>query len=331
VKNDYAPFIKALPTYFTPCETRILSNDKAITFEQYCEIDALNASVLKKPTPAHMLHTITEDEDEEEKLHFKIGRLVHMAALEPEQFYGHVLKLPSDAPKKPTKAQVNAKRPSVETIENIDWWERFRAESEGRTVVKEDELDSIEQMRDALLRHHQIREMLQCASRKEATIEVWDEEMQIRRKARYDLLPGAGADFLLDIKTTRKELDMNAIKYEILGRGYHLQAQYYIDTLNLASNDKRKRFYFPFVKSSPPYVARLAWVDAKDPGEDSPLAKAKALLYASDVGPNSPLPLGRMPMFINAARECLRRICENHADPMGAWEAYEFEGPQLVY
>lgn len=329
--KDYIPFISSLPAYFQKRPTTIRANDKAVTFEEYCEIPALNASVLKCPTPAHMLFSLTEDEDEEEKQHFKIGRLVHLASLEPDRFHDSIAKIPEDAPKKPTKAQINAKKPALETIQSIQFWEHFTTTNAGRTVLKADELDQVEQMRDALLAHHQIRELLQCPGHTEATIEVWDDEMQVMRKMRYDKLPGAGADFLLDVKTTRKELNINALKYEILGMGYHLQARYYMDGLNLASADKRKRFYFPFVRSAPPYIARLVELNVNTPGNDNPLLVARDLLYANeDVARESRLPIGRMPMFIGAAREFLQRVGENHPKPFGAWEGYENENAVLI-
>ena len=255
--KDYVPFIKSLPDYFEKRPTTIKANDKAISFEEYCTIPALNASTLKSPTPAHMLHNLTEDEDEEEKQHFKIGRLVHLASLEPDRFHESIAKIPEDAPKKPTKAQINAKKPSLDTLQSIQFWTHFNETNAGRTMLKADELDQVEQMRDALLAHHQIRELLQCPGHTEATIETWDEEMQVMRKARYDKLPGSGGDFLLDIKTSRSNLGAWEVKSEMRKLGYPLQAAWYLDTLNLAANDKRKRFYFAYVTNNPPYIARL--------------------------------------------------------------------------
>lgn len=328
--TDLIPFITRLPKFFEKRPTSILSNDKAITFEAYTEIPALNASVLKKPTPCHMLHALTQDDDEEEKDHLKIGRLVHLAALEPDRFYGHVMKIPTDAPKKPTKAQINAKKPSLETLEKIGFWEEFKLKAEGRTVVEEEELDNIEQMRDALFAHHKIKELLACPGHTEATIETWNPEIEVMQKARYDKLPGAGASFLFDIKTTRrKDLSIWDMKTDIRSLGYHLQARWYIDTLNLAANDVRKQFYFAFVSNQPPYIARLAELNVNTP--EGMLLSARDLCYANeDVAANHNLPIGRAPMFINAAREFLLRIRENHPKPLEAFEAYQFEGPQLI-
>lgn len=328
--QDLIPFISRLPRFFEKRPTSILSNDKAIDFETYTLLPALNASTLKKPTACHMLHALTQGEDEEEKDHLKIGRLVHLAALEPDRFGTHVMKIPPNAPKKPTKAQINAKKPSLETMEKIDYWNEFALKAEGRTIVDEEELDSIEQMRDALFAHHKIKSLLTCPGHKEATIEVWNPEIEIMQKARYDLLPGAGASFLLDIKTTRrKDLSIWDMKTEIRSLGYHLQARWYIDTLNLASNDSRKQFYFAFVSNQPPYIARLAELNVNTP--EGMLLSARDLCYANeDVASNKNLPIGRAPMFINAAREFLLRIEQNHPKPLEAFEAYQHEGPQLI-
>lgn len=328
--KDYIPFITRLPAFFEKRPASILSNDKAISFEKYTEIPALNASVLKKATPAHMLYAMTEDEDAEEGEALTIGRLVHLATLEPDRFHEKIAIIPPDAPKKPTKAQLNAKKPKLETLQLIQWWEHFRRTAAGKDIIDSDMLDAVEQMRDALLAHHQIRELLNCPGYTEASIEVWNDELQVMQKARFDKLPGAGASFLLDVKTTRVELDMWSLKSEIRKRGYALQARYYMDTLNLAASDVRKQFYFPFVRNAPPYLARLAVLDVDKPGDDNLLRQAHDLLYATDVDSNSPLPIGRVPMFINASREFLQRVGENHPRPFGAWEGYENEGAQLV-
>jgi hypothetical protein len=63
------------------------------------------------------------------------GSLVDCLETEPHNFGSKYVILLPDAPKKPTKAQINAKKPSAETLYAIDWWEDFNAKLSGRDVI----------------------------------------------------------------------------------------------------------------------------------------------------------------------------------------------------
>lgn len=319
---DYLPLFQRLPNFFERRPTSILAGDKAIGFEAYSELASINASLLKEPTPAHMLNCMLEGHKDSPAL--DLGQLVHTAILEPERFASSYILLPDDAPKKPSERQINAKKPSSSTIEAIAFWEDFNERAAGRIVADTEAIDKVEQMRDAVYKHHFARSIIEAPGRNEATVETWDEEMQVMRKARYDRLPGAGANFLLDIKTTRHELHPWAILSEVRSRGYALQAKFYVDTLNLAANDKRGQFYFIFVRNEAPFICRVFELNAGLPGANL-LTDAESLLYGQD----NTQP-GRLPMFVNAAREFIRRVQENHVSPLGAWEAFENEPAQLL-
>lgn len=316
---DYLPFLQRLPRYFERRKTAI---SYGLSFEAYSEIPAINASVLKEPTAAHMLHVCCKGHETTPAL--DNGTLVHAAILEPEKFPSLYIILPDDAPRKPSAKQRNAKKPSAETLAAIEFWDDFNERAAGRIQVTAEEIDIIEQQREAVMKHHFARTLIEAPGHNEATIETWDDEMQIMRKSRYDRLPGAGASFLLDIKTTRHELHPWAILGEVRSRGYHLQARSYLDTLNLASNDKRGQFYFIFVRNEAPYLCRVFELNEGLPGNNL-LTDAGSLLYATD----NTQP-GRLPMFVNAAREFMQRIADKHTDPLGAWEGFENEQAHLL-
>ena len=71
----------------------------------------INASLLKAVdrSPAYALHMQDQPSD---KPCFVDGRAIHSEVLEPEAFESRYLVAPIDAPKKPTKAQWEAKKPS---------------------------------------------------------------------------------------------------------------------------------------------------------------------------------------------------------------------------
>lgn len=81
------------------------------------------------------------------------GTLVHAMVLESETVWDSFILLPADAPKKPTSAQINAKKPSEDTLKQIAWWENFGRIAMGKTIIDADEFARAEKMRDALLKN----------------------------------------------------------------------------------------------------------------------------------------------------------------------------------
>ena len=59
------------------------------------------------------------------------GQLIHRAILEPDVFDKTTIVLPADAPKHPTKAQINAKKPSQDSLDAIAWWHDFGVKNAG--------------------------------------------------------------------------------------------------------------------------------------------------------------------------------------------------------
>ena len=327
---DFTKTLPGLPAFF---QRRPTAHHKALSFEDYAGMPALNASVLKCRTPLDMLYAMQSPEDRPAKDCFDLGGNLHCAVLEPERWEQSLIVLPEDAPKRPTTKQLKAKKPSPDTKAAIEWWADFDGKFGGRTVLSNEDHDQVMEMRKALLRHHEIRRLMEAPGINETTVEVWDEEWQIMRKARFDRLPGkiisggrAYPSFVVDIKSTAANIDSDwAIRSEILKFGYHLQARWYLDLLALALDEPpRDRFYFAFVTKKAPYKARLYELNVNTPG-DNLLNDAGDILYQR--GDHT---VGRAPMFIAAAQEFLHRIRECHPDPMGAWTAYEHEGARLV-
>ncbi|SKA84709.1 hypothetical protein SAMN02745166_01048 [Prosthecobacter debontii] len=372
---DYLPIFKRLPSYFTQ---RPMSVKYGMSHQVYAELPSLNASILKKRTPLDMLWEMRCPDDRPPKDCFDLGGQLHCAVLEPERWQSefHVydgdlptqaerarwsqplIWIPPDAPKKPTKAQLNAPKPSAKAKESIDWWQDFTLRAGGRTIVSEEEYcramewqqfqektsgkllltsaehDQVMQMRAALFRHHEIRRLLEAPGENEAVVEVWDPEYGVMKKARFDRLPNktfngkgdAVPSFVLDVKTTSANIDSDwAIRNEILKWGYHIQARYYLDILAAVLDEPaRDRFYIPFVTTKEPYKARLYELHVQTPG-DNLLIDAGNILYQR--GEHT---VGRLPMFIDAAHEFIQRVRECHEDPLGAWTAYEHEPARLV-
>ena len=124
--------------------------------EQYDATVALNYSGMKEllKTPASYRHYLTATREETKAL--RMGRLTHAFVLEPEVVTSRFVTIPGDAPKKPTKAQIEAKNPSNETCLAIGWWKVFNSNAEGKTIVDSDEWEvcvNVAQSMSATIKH----------------------------------------------------------------------------------------------------------------------------------------------------------------------------------
>ena len=66
------------------------------------------------------------------------GSMVDCAWITPELFKAQFVVLPAKAPRKPTKAQRGAKKPSEDTVKAIEWWDRFEKITEGKQIISGD-------------------------------------------------------------------------------------------------------------------------------------------------------------------------------------------------
>lgn len=77
------------------------------------------------------------------------GRLLDVLLFTPELFEEQFYLMPTNA-KKPTAAQLNAKKPSDDTLEQIERWREIEAESEGKTIITEDQLEEAQALEYAI-------------------------------------------------------------------------------------------------------------------------------------------------------------------------------------
>lgn len=302
---DFLPIFQRLPKFFEQRETSITYGKP---FDVYAKMPSLNASMLKKPTAAEMLHEMRSPEErqcdmtESRATSFAQGEAIHKAILEPHLFEDGVNEYFQYSPTKGlvTKAAIEA----------------FNADPT-RPLVTEDIIDTAKRVRDAVFAHHFAAQLLAAPGHNEATVETWDEEVQVMRKCRFDRLPGKGASFILDIKSTADSLADWTVLKNVKKFGYHMQAKWYLDTLRMATGDDRQQFFFIFVTTSEPHMCRVFEVNVDMP-EPSLLTSAAAINAH------------RTAMFCNSAREFIQRVQEKHKNPLGAWEAFENEGPQLL-
>lgn len=206
-----------------------------------------------------------KDEDEEQKQdkgHFKLGTAIHTAILEPEEFYDRYILLPEDAPRKPSKTQREAKKPSDETLYAIGWWDDFNAKCEANGVVILDQKEM--KLCDGVIqsvRGSRIGRKIFGMSGGQPEVSVyWNDPVTgVLCKCRPDYLVNPG--FVLDVKSTKSAAPDDFMR-SAFNYGYHMQAAWYLDGCEIALGERPDTFAFLALEKEPPYA--FAWYFADD-------------------------------------------------------------------
>ncbi len=201
-----------------------------------------------------------------------IGTALHCLVLEPDKFDKEFVKFPDDAPKRPTVAQFNAKKSSIETLKAIDFWENFAIKNEGKTVItgyksgddkfwKPGDWGTIHRMRDAVMSHSIASALLDYGMGKAEQTVYWvDQETKKLCKCRPDFL-NETHNIAIDLKTT-EDASYSEFARSVLKYRYHVQNAFYVDGLREAGRPV-DAFVFIAVEKQPPYAVGVYVLDSE--------------------------------------------------------------------
>lgn len=208
-----------------------LIHHPGLSNEDYHHLKAVSPSQIKvlKRSPLHYFDQFLADDREKKPPTASMlkGTALHTAILEPDLWDETVIILPSDAPNKPTKKQLEAKKPSAETQAEITWWEEFNDSINGRIVISLDDADDVRRMADAVRKHPAAAFLLELPGRREASYTWTDEATGLECKTRPDWHSLDGR-IVLDVKTT-EDASRVAFAKTIANLDYHVQAAWNLD------------------------------------------------------------------------------------------------------
>tara|TARA_R100001443_G_scaffold115828_1_gene134544 strand:+ start:3877 stop:4731 length:855 start_codon:yes stop_codon:yes gene_type:complete len=176
-----------------------------------------------------------------------LGSAFHTKVLEPHLFDKEYYVEPDNAPKRPTFAQLNAKKPSAQTLEAIEYWTSFDALLGKKTLLLRDDFFKLEQMEQAVRKHKAANLILSQKGKVEQSYEWTDETTNERCRCRPDFHTD---DHLLvvDLKTT-EDASPRGFQSSISKFRYHVQSNWY-----LRGVENSKQFVFIAVEKKPPYM-----------------------------------------------------------------------------
>lgn len=226
-------------------ETEIQPEQNA---QDYYEIDRMSNSALSnfKRSPRHYLWF--QENKPEPTPAMVFGNAFHTYILENDKFKERYCAVPDDAPKRPTLAQWNAKKPSPETIVACDWWRGFNAENDGKITLSKDEHETLLRMSDAFNKHEPAMELLNEIGSTEVPL-FWDDDVTgIPMKGKMDAYH---PEFTLDLKTCMNAFP-ETFSIDAFNNGLHRQAALYSDGRE-RTGKKKGDFYFIACEKEPPY------------------------------------------------------------------------------
>ena len=137
-------------------------------------------------------------------------------------------------------------------------WEAFCRENEGRTVISEDDMNTIAAMREALMKHPLAKKLLTGKGQTEVPLFWKDRETGERCKAKLDrIATWRRRKYIVDYKTT-SAADTFHFNSSIWKFGYHFQAGMYAEGLKTVTNAKRMPgFLFVAQEKNPPYSVNV--------------------------------------------------------------------------
>lgn len=221
--------------------------------EQYRAVDALSSSGLKLLARSawHYKNRVPITPTKP----MLRGTLAHCAALEPQAMAERYVIVPDGAPKRPTKAQWAAAKPSPASVAAMEWWSDFNEGARGREVVSAEDYAITEAQLAALAAEPTISELL-ASGYGECSVFWIDEATGVYCKARPDWVHELDRNTvsILDLKSTADE-SPSAFGRAAARMGYHLQQAHYVAGFQAATGRDVRDFTFAAVTSAAPVLA----------------------------------------------------------------------------
>lgn len=186
----------------------------------------------------------------EETNSLRIGGGFHTFVLEPHKFNDVCVIVPKEAPRRPSIAQVNAKKPSEDTLAQIEWWKNFDAANGLKTYIKTDELAEMKEMAQSVLSEPASKKVISAAGHIESSFFWHDEDYGVDVKCRPDYYRDDG--ILLDLKTCA-DASEEAFQKSIVNYGYDLQAFMMMEGVERVTGKRPSDFVFVAVEKDAPY------------------------------------------------------------------------------
>jgi PDDEXK-like domain of unknown function (DUF3799) len=220
------------------------------------------AKILK--SPAHFRVMRDELIDPKTTVAKDLGTAIHDGVLEPEAFDARVVAAPAE-PKRPTSAQLKAKKPAPETIAAIEFWRDFEFMHGDKIILSPDDMARARRCIDAVRSHPAARRLLEGAI-VERSLFWRDKLFGVPCKARIDISNLGG---VCDLKSCR-DASPEGFSRAIGDYNYHVQGWTNYSGSEHVLNASPAFFAFICVETEEPFAVATYYL-----GRDSLMAGAR--------------------------------------------------------
>ena len=202
-----------------------------IPFDEYRKIEAANWSSISAIATSPRLYKWRQDHPREDTPALSLGRAVHTAVLEPDEFEERYVIKPKGLDGRTKYGK---------------WW-LAEAKSNEVEVLTEQQGETIARIVESIAQHDVARELIAATSH-EVTLQWVDEETGVSCKGRAD---GIDRAVLVDLKTTRELARFGRSVADML---YHGQLAFYRDGgVTTHRLDEMAQVYIVAVETAAPY------------------------------------------------------------------------------
>lgn len=196
------------------------------------------------------------------------GSALHCLVLEPERFERDYIAEPTEAPKKPTAAQRNAKKPSAAAVESIEYWDKFEAQADGKTIISTkpgdgdafwspSDWDRLHSMAATIYEHPVAHQLIELPGRAELSYYWNDQDTGLLCRSRGDYV--TDCDMIIDLKTCI-DASLSGFTRAVGNFRYHVANAFYSDGYETLKC-RPQAFVFMAVEKTPPYNVALYVLD----------------------------------------------------------------------
>lgn len=306
--QQYPELCRYLPVNYLPVKLA-RGIHESVSREVYDSIPALSSTVIKQwlryqSTPSVFKYWLDRRWDETPSEALILGNALDCMRLHNGLFYSRYATVPPGAPKRPSKTQVNAKKPSPETLGAIAWWDKFQKENLGKTLLTTEQITRVVGMNKALRDNPGLAGVFENCQKSVlvGAIDGW------QCKAEIDLWNPRSVH-IMDIKSAEDVRPQGF--YRAIDRfGYITQATWYL-SLAQSLGVEKTCFDFIAVGNEEPYPVKVHSFDITDSNH--------AFIYASE--------LARIKAAI---RSLTFALTEQDFRDDSDWHAIEFPAWQVI-
>jgi hypothetical protein len=217
-----------------------------MTYRQRPEANYSNLKILVDGTPANYQHALKNPIVATRPM--EIGTIIHAIFLESKPFDALAIVPPSDAPKRPSSVQRNAKKPSAETLEAIAFWDSFNPS--GLIVLDQGEKQDVEACVESLMSSKWLADVLADSDTEQ---DVYGDVDGVDCKGLLDVV-NRSQTLVVDLKCNAQDIGPDQFKWAVKKRHYDLQQSLYSELLGVS---QRPNWVWAVQQTEPPYLLAL--------------------------------------------------------------------------